>query len=158
MKQITPEIKARVFALYWGQKVFTFPENNGWEPQKVGVSYMDGYGIKNRCLLLKPLSSITDEDAIEVAKLVTGNKEWLGEVHYTALGSSVTLVKPDTTVNVTINISDDGDIWDSRLHHTDALSGHDYLRSKGYALPALGYSVEELVELGVFKLKEVNND
>jgi hypothetical protein len=31
---------------------------------------------------------------------------------------------------------------------------HDYLRSKGYALPWMGLSVDELVEYGWVKLKD----
>lgn len=135
MKQITPEIRARVFALYWGQKVFTFPENDSWMVQKVCVSYMDGYGVKNRALILKPLSSITDEDV-----RIIDDPRWF------------------TKQNVVTELSRfGGNCWNVFIDQLSPLS-YDMLRSKGYALPAFGYSVDELVGAGVFKIKEVNND
>lgn len=124
MKQITPEIKARVFALYWGQKIWTEKSN----PKCLDVvdAYIDfdpydSDDFDDAVLLVKQLSSITDEDAIELNKM----HNWTKGVHETKY-------------------------W----YQDEA----DYLRSKGYALPAFGYSVDELVEAGVFKIKEVNND
>lgn len=37
---------------------------------------------------------------------------------------------------------------------TDILHGFDYLRSKGYALPWMGYTVEQLISFGWLKLKQ----
>lgn len=62
--EITNEIKAKVFAQYLGQKVWY----NGTGSTN---SIMDGNKLYSNDykLLLRPLSAITDEDAIEVANL-----------------------------------------------------------------------------------------
>lgn len=82
-----------------------------------------------------PLSSITDEDAIEVAKMTwadtIGGRKFINAI-------------------------------DGRYEILDTLSlgGHfkyyivDYLRSKGYALPFHNLSVDELISYGWIKLKE----
>lgn len=136
MKQITPEIKQRIFALYWGQKVCraVYP-HEGEHIDKVGQWNI--HHITN--LELSPLSSITDEDAIEV--MLNGGRN----TYKTNLETIIGRLKTIGYIDV--------DKWDYF-----PISVWDYLRSKGYALPAFGYSVDELVEVGVFKIKEVNND
>lgn len=127
MKQLTPEINARVFALYFGQSVglmFMPPHiHMAGKPLTVYGPQFNALVEKgySSCLEVKPLSSITDEDAAELNAM----HNWTKGVHGT-----------------------------KHWYQDEA----DFLRSKGYALPAFGYSVDELVEAGVFKIKEVNND
>lgn len=153
MKQITPEIKAKIFALYIGHDlcVPNKPKETFWPfDQNEGALKLCGvvgnrivvyriaeqkYDMFNQTAIhLRAISSITDEDAVEAAK------------HYHGVGA---------------------DLPPERIRHVVRFINHicrcsrdaaDYLRSKGYALPAFGYSVDELVGAGVFKIKEVNND
>jgi len=87
-------------------------------------------------LVLKPLSSIADEDIIEVAKL-NGWSEDLGERYKERLLQ----FKIDIPC-----ISTPG------YKHRYLPEIFDYLRSKGYALSWMGLSVEEMVEAGWIKL------
>lgn len=115
---LTNELKAKFFALYWGQDVMV---------KSMSFAY----------LLLKPLSAITDEDAIEVA-IIAGNSSY----------------------------TDDRRAYNGRLllqeflrrqcnvYGEDWLKLFDYLRSRGYALPYMGISVEQQVEAGWIKLIE----
>lgn len=129
MKQITPEIKARVFALYWGQPIINaegltkLKRMDELNPLRSG-DYLE----------VKSLSSITDEDAIEVSNIC--KSKYTGEM--------------DERVE---NIKK----W-ARMYARGSLEISDYLRSKGYALPYMDWSVDELVAEGVFKMKEVDND
>lgn len=134
-----------MFALYWGQEILAYKH---WG-QIVTGNEIDCWALSRNenYLEVKPLSSITDEDAIEVAKLVSSWEdddrlldpidvpEWISEV----LGGNCAT-------------------YADYVSGYDASSLVDLLRSKGYALPAFGYSVDELVGAGVFKIKEVNND
>ncbi|MBY0386231.1 hypothetical protein K2X05_13825 [bacterium] len=48
----------------------------------------------------------------------------------------------------------DNDLWDYlKIESILLLNSFQYLQSKGYALPYMDYSVDDLVELGVYKLK-----
>ena len=59
----TLENKAKFFALYWGQEVYK--DNKTSEPFNVSILHH-----KNSYLELKPLSQISDEDALWYAKQV----------------------------------------------------------------------------------------
>lgn len=137
MKQITPEIKARVFALYWGQKIAKAEVSDGDDRMsKIGGIYsIQHFAERGWFVQVKSLSSITDEDAIEVAKIEDNFED--------PLRRGKALIRDFNHI-----------LW----HQERWSEITDYLRSKGYALPAYGFNVDELVEAGVFKLKEVNND
>ncbi len=135
----TLENKAKFFALYWGQEVLTTSQwkrlyrvenyflNDTWEVFKdEGVNQ---FNIDNIHLQLKPISSLSKYDF----KLIEGNKIMNPE-------------SPNDSIDITcgkignINLSD--------------LTTTDFLRSRGYALPWMGLSVEKLIEYGWIKLKE----
>lgn len=139
MKQITPEIKAKIFALYWGQEIMVWFYTGGEKAKslcKVAGNHMKSYYIERGCLEVKPLSSITDEDAITLPNGYHKTRKEL--IDYYCEYDDATAIRR----------------FFADLKPVD----YDHLRSLGYALPAFGYSVDELVEAGVFKLKEVNND
>lgn len=123
--------KAKFFAQYWGQKVQKYLErkdiwkiNEGFHA-RIHESYLE----------LTPLSEITDEHAIDVADILEGFGVWVGAVEY---------------INVGIKYIEGCENHMSGAHSKIV----DYLRSKGYALPWLNYSVEKQIELGWIKLKE----
>lgn len=122
------ENKAKLFAQYWGQKVFINALNKAFFIQKVGSSYMTKYGVEHRCIYLKPLSSITDE----VAEMVSGLMHWGKDPK--SVRNTIVLLNLNSFPAIVI----------------------DYLRSKGYAVPFLGMSVEQLVDFGWIKLEVPN--
>ena len=109
----TLENKAKFFAQYWWQEVFLLNNNK----YRITKSRFNAETLKQECYLeLKPLSQISDEDAIKLG--FTNARDFLAVA----------------------------DIY--HIYHVD------YLRSKGYALPYMDLSVEDLVEYGWVKLKE----
>lgn len=87
---------------------------------------------------LKPLSSISDEDAIEAGKIYwegSDNREF-----YITHGKKV--------VN---NLMDEGSVYSDAM---PLLKLFDFLRSRGYALSWMGLSVDELEAAGWIKLIE----
>ena len=119
--EINNENKAKFFAQYWGQKVVSHLEYPDLSTNTIDGALIKKYSEEDYFLILKPLSSISDEDArfiCSLHKVISTDYKWL------FLG---------------IN-----------------LSGYDvdYLRLKGYAVPAFGLSVEEMVEAGWIKLIE----
>ncbi|MFP7656107.1 hypothetical protein [Chryseobacterium proteolyticum] len=151
----TLENKARFFAQYWGQNVYRIKDGID-EP---------GKNIINDDLVafleLKPLSMISDEEAIEVAKIVSpmlfeGNgddgghvvdkteKEWISVIHKRKI--------------ISVDIDFDGYVYEyhedeNYLRPIRSSYGTDFLRSKGYALPWNGLSVEKMIEYGWIKIK-----
>jgi hypothetical protein len=124
--ELTNELKAKFFALYWEQEVLYY----GASMQVVcEISFPKYFEITDYHLTLKPLSSITDEDAIEVAKISNIPNEW---AFYKKA-------------------------YQSGYYCTDmiTLDVADYLRSKGYILPFMNISVEEMIEAGWVKLIEL---
>lgn len=92
-------------------------------------------------LELKPLSAITDEDAIEVAKLIgIDNSIMLYQ-------KKIDYVK-NWLVDRNLNTTHVG--GDSPLR---ILSIMDFLRSRGYLLPFRQYTTQQLLDMGWAKLK-----
>lgn len=134
MKEITQETRAKIFALYWGQEIAFHLDDSVLLKVEDIISIIKDLPATGRqlSLLLTPLSAITDEDAIEIAK-ICGIEE----------GVISSGLKKDFRKNLSNDLFDDMTIDIA-----------DFLRSRGYALPAFGFTVDELVEVGVFKLKQ----
>lgn len=64
--QNTLENKARFFAQYWGQKIICFPHNKNPIRYDNPNKLLAGKFERNAYLELKPLSQISDEDAINL--------------------------------------------------------------------------------------------
>lgn len=127
--------KIKFFAQYWGQRVWrrTQGENNLLYINTDTLSAKRG-NMNGDFLELKPLSSITDEDAIEVGDIMDFE---------TSTREDIDFVK--SCIDSIIN-GDQAQVlaW---------VQIFDYLRSKGYALPWMGLSVEEQISRGWIKLK-----
>ena len=111
-------VKSRFFAQYWGTKTLYIGGvglvelgNGGWN-----LKHPDFF------LQLKPLSKITDEDAMVIQKITGANHLPKQPLIYACLKKS------------------------------DAIPVIDYLRSKGYAVPFMEYSVEDLIEFDWVRL------
>ena len=113
-------VKCRFFAQYWGQQVQRY-ENNNYK--KVVNGFIETNLQDKDYLLLKPISKITDEDAISMYRGLERNYESANQFleDYKSIGF---------------------------LEQSEV----DFLRSKGYAVPFMGYSVDELVKMGWVQL------
>lgn len=118
------DLKQKVFALYWGQRILSDVNNSGIN-QLYPIEASNMYRIEESCLEVTPLHLITDEHAIEVD-----------------FPSASSLIRCLDSYGDEFN--------DIILKHSHI----DFLRSNGYALPAFGHLVEELVTMGIFKLRE----
>ena len=120
----TLENKAKFFAQYWGQHVLYFSSDF---LRKIDNLTLDS--VENDDYLeLKPLSQISDEDAIKISKEFPNFKSDIR--------------------NSVKELFQEFDVLEL------SMETGDYLRSKGYALPWMDLSVEDLVEYGWVKLKE----
>lgn len=129
----TLENKAKFFAQYWAQKCIIVSEK-AIVKQNIDSYFINRLEVYNECFLeLTPLSQITDEDAIEVAiQLGWIDHEEITQIHYAK--------------EFLNNEEDDNCSFKSYCFIVD------YLRSKGYALPYMGLSVEELISYGWIKI------
>lgn len=146
--EINNENKARFFALYWGQHVWC---SRHYKHSEVDSDVFHPIHLESPSYLgLKPLSSISDEDAIDVARLT--NIDFSNNYH-----------RQHEFVEVFINeVFIKEDCW---IHSNEIISTNDlsfceifaieqFLRSRGYALPWMGLSVEEMIAAGWIKLVE----
>lgn len=119
--EINNKNKEKFFAQYWGQNIF----DGGHSLRNVII----GGWIDRSKAWLKPLSSISDEDALELSKFFNIDK--------CSRAFKIGYMK-------------------SELKNINNLKGsiYDCLRSKGYAVPWMGLEVEEMVEAGWIKLIE----
>jgi len=116
------DVKCRFFAQYWGTKTMYV---GGVGLVEIGKG---GWNLKHPdfFLELKPLSKLNDKDAIEVSKI------WGSNVESKILGNIISIrigTKGESEVRNSIGVI-------------------DFLRSKGYALPFMEYSIEDLVSFG----------
>ncbi|HWY09701.1 MAG TPA: hypothetical protein VN026_00175 [Bacteroidia bacterium] len=138
LTEISNELKAKVFAQYLGQ---TFKSNG--RKYKMTVTETTNthekslfFATDNVCeLILKPLSTITDEDAIEASSIIGGASHLSKESQIAQLKELFSL--PSFFVNQT-NIS--GYKW---------LQCIQYLQSKGYDLPHFLLGGKTLQEAGL---------
>lgn len=156
----TPEEKAKFLSLNVGHKV-TYERILGDKPEVItgtliGICLGDSIdtcivkhdnGLTDEVdvyesgiwLELRPLSNITDDEAIEVAKIIYGDRA--NEVQFLLVKDGI------------VNMFDNG--WN--IHGTKMLALFDCLRGFGIALPVfykgVQYSVEKLIELGIYNLK-----
>ena len=169
----TLENKAKFFAQYFSQHVLYFSSDF---LRKIDNLTLDS--VENDDYLeLKPLSQITDEDINFVAKvchqvpnLTFEIKRQDGIVHATSVDKygierHICINFKYATINCNIRIPDANDklisykVNIAEIHmNASRVVGYiqslDYLRSKGYAVPYMDLSVEDLVEYGWIKLKE----
>ena len=112
-------VKCRFFAQYWGTKTLYV---GGVGLVEIGKG---GWNLKHPdfFLQLKPLSKITDEDAISMYRGLERNYESANQFleDYKSIGF---------------------------LEQSEV----DFLRSKGYAVPFMGHSVDDLVKIGWVQL------
>lgn len=159
--ELTNELKARFEMLYYGQRVSMLHKPEGRYSDEVfkAPQILTGPN-QSEYLSLRPLSSITEEEAIEVAKKLSPttfvlNRRWIVRRH--DLGGFT--VEQGLNYH-SFDIEDDGELemWDN-YHSKMAVSGenmlsaYDYLRSKRFLLPFMGIPSEQWVEWGVVKLK-----
>lgn len=147
--------KAAYFAQYWGQNVLICTYQNTHNVKEVNGAYML-VNQPDEHLLLTPLSAITDEDAIEVGKILFGEKYSNGKCYSPENGESyyITVHIPETTINQSVELYFDGHLRNMNGYGLqNVLQVYDYLRSKGYATPFRNYSVEQLIEMGWLKLR-----
>ena len=147
--KVDQQFKERFFAQYYGQEVVNHRKINGRSIIKIDHKYFFlNKSIKNDFLELTPLSAITDEHAIEVAKLnrsINWNNGLTPHVWKNNFGATV-------VSNGTKHIQKYG----QTLIGFEFLSSEqvDKCRELCYALPFGGKSVEELIEMGILKLRE----
>ncbi|WP_445720434.1 hypothetical protein [Flavobacterium sp.] len=119
------DVKCRFFSQYFGVKVFQNELNKQYNYVKYSYPLTIEKDFNKEIkefLELKPLSKITDEDAIEIQRITGSNHLPKQPLIYACLKKS------------------------------DAIPVIDYLRSKGYALPFMEYSVEDLISFGWVRL------
>ena len=116
---VQTDVKCRFFAQYWGTKTMYV---GGVGLVEVGKG---GWNLKHPdfFLQLKPLSKITDEDAISMYRGLERNYESANQFleDYKSIG-----------------FLEQGEV--------------DFLRSNGYAVPFMNYSVDDLVSFGWVRL------
>lgn len=135
--------KAIFFARYFGQKVLHIKNS----PIPFGLNSLKFSDVSEKDYLgLKPLSEITDQQMLEIGVMLRGKpfeevptKEQISEVKSSMEGF------------VFANLN--GLVFSDNLKISNLINLFDYLRSKGYALPFMGLSVEQLVDYGWVKLK-----
>lgn len=130
----TIQNKEKFFGVYMGVECRMSPEY-----VNVEIYIESGLCSTHDYLLLKPLSSITDEDAKEIFV-----------IHYEEYVEGCNDIGD---VRDYINEYISGRSWDYPTIFLTLINTIDYIRSKGYALPWMGLSVETLIDYGWVKLK-----
>jgi len=158
------ENKAKFFAQYWGQNVldsdrgFTFLDYDSMIELEAET--------ETQILNLKPLSSITDEDATQIAKhsISTLDIEGFEVVKIDRSENTKIFISFNNLLRCKgyfISISSNGTLSAFETYKDDIkqkfyqfpTTAFDYLRSKGYALPFMGLSVEKQIEYRWVKLE-----
>lgn len=137
--KLTPQERISAFALYLGQEMILEIDTELEKGTIKVTSHLRLLGLNideivhGKCiLLLKPLSAISSEECTELARLMNFAQPTAG------MGRAI--------VNDFIA---GNEIFSRGVTEMDMIAFTDYLRSKGYCLPYLGYN---LVAEGIAKL------
>lgn len=155
--EITDKIKAKVFAQYLGQQVETkhnFEDKGIVSPALLdlileGALTLEGWweGAK---LILKPLTEITDEEAVEMARLFNGIE---GPIK---INRPTDINNPDIHFVVQVYNEKPFKDWCFPKTWSDArgVMFYQYLQSKGYDLPNYYLGEKTLLEAGLAIYKD----
>jgi hypothetical protein len=135
----TLENKAKFFALYWGQEIMKEFKEDLNETVYMSNPHANQSKISSYYLELTPLSQISDEDAKNFLEIIGLKYKIEEDDFYKMLLKENKLYEYFASVRPIVL-----EEWNYLV---------DFLRSKGYALPFMGISVETLVEWGWIKLK-----
>lgn len=128
--EINNENKAKFFTQYWGQKIVAHEFIGAGSNACIGsviFSKLDNWHLE-----LKPISSISVEDARSLGYKTCNDPS-----------------------NANYGMSASGVFLDENDHMDEFLtSDADFLRSRGYLVPWMGLTCEELIEAGWAKCKE----
>lgn len=143
----TQEEKEQYFAAHWLQRVLVINAgyNNLYHINHQWISVLQDESH----LELTSLADITDEDAIEVAKIYKSNVRGYG-----LLGAAGVVKEEFLRAGKEFCKRLDGNFWNDFANILNMLAAFDFLRSKGYALPWRRYTVEHLISLGWLKLRQ----
>lgn len=133
--------KSAFFAQYWGQKILVSSLFAGYDPYKVDGYIEEVLELKELKILLKPLSAISDEDCEAISKLT---EAWDGDI----------LPAEDVEEWLEEILTGNCALSADYVSGYQAMEIVDYLRSKGYALPYMNLSVQQLEEYGWIKLTD----
>lgn len=145
METISKEIITQIRANYLGSDFYMLINDGYYKVEKLTIGILTLFN-KEDYLSLKPLSSISDEDAIECLKIKNKHsnsmpfvKIKLKERHNHSIQFICSYHKFSDNVEF-LNLYD------------FTVPVYQYLQSKGYALPYMEYSVDDLVQAGIYKL------
>lgn len=162
MTQNTIENKQGFFALYIGQEVL---KGNAKNPDKhtVTTTLLSKDWLSGQtCLELRSISQITDEEAIEVARILTVGDISTGVSiqRYSEEDADEDRVHMNTKAWQFVNIFYNGSLmWydakarEEKLPSFKYLQAYDYLRSRGFLLPFKDLSVEQILAYGWAQVK-----
>lgn len=140
----SPEMKAKYFAQYWGQKVVCYPNTLGGY-RNVSPEHFNEYTY----LLLTPLDQISDQQAkliCEALGLPMAERFYNGECFITYVDDSYTVrFYNEGFVSV---------LKRDRLLINETKHANDLVVSFGFATPFMGNSVEELIAAGYMQLRK----
>jgi len=142
--------KARFIHQYYGQRILRVNFNKlahvgqgGWN-----LNHPDFY------IEVTPLSKITNEDAIAVAKIF--HPEWENPTITYNDETTTTVTNGRTSYGDIVDIYADGEIFPEESNKYASyffLKAYDYLRSKGYLIPWREYTCEQILDNNWARLK-----
>lgn len=138
MKKITALEKQRIFGKYI---TGTFVYSRNKYPNERGDVFDGRLSDVLTCsdflqLLVTPLSDITDEDALEVANMLRWNR-----------------YSEESKIHQAKELFSSHMFRQTNISAWEWLGIFDFLRSRGYATPCAGFTIDQLVEAGIFNLK-----
>lgn len=159
--ELNSELKQRFFAQYIGAEIDMPFDGRGLRPDGKITSWNLPMMAKGGSpILLRPISSITDPEAIEFIRqelIIEGHPETIKahtlKVHRNPNGLNAVLIRSNVESSEGSGIFGK-DLFLSASSDNLRIYHVDLLRSKSFAIPYMGHSVAELVKAGWIKLVE----
>jgi len=139
--------KELFFAQYWGQKVKRsyLPEQTSLEVVNYNV-FRIGHLIINGYLELKSLNDITTDDIFGLFKILCDSDD---DINYIVDSINDGLFTMGDIVKPFLDL--DYEVAENSINPIKSFWAADYLKSKGYAVPFGGFTLDQMFNFGWFK-------
>lgn len=166
------ENKSKFFAIYFGQYIgYTPLLGNDKKYVQGNFLILSGVG-QSSYIKLKPLESISDEELRDIAEIHIGKKSEVfidkskdnsfisvqyskqnsENPNYDFISMELWLTTDDCEISNNWNYHNKRGISNSKENIRNILHIYDFLRSKGYAIPFMDLTIQDLIDYGWIKL------
>lgn len=166
--EMTDQVKTAIIASYWNQEVMIYKGDNDCNIYKVTAAALTLMDVGKVSLQVKRVSSLTIEHITQILNIINDDKcQYDIELFEKSQLHLVFKIETSDFDKLWFEIMNDGGFRLSRgyefktakqridisTHHV--LNAYQYLKENGFGMPHLDYSIQDIIDQGIFTFEPV---